>query len=254
MPDDAPKTPARWLRFIAARLDRDSYLGLHLTVGLAIIAAGLWLFGSLLEEVLDNATLVQWDIAAASRIHGVATPIGTQVFVAITNIGSPVAMAVVAVVGAGVAFITRHRLLALGWAAAAVGGAIIDFLFKATVHRTRPEYGAAFLHGTSWSFPSGHAMGSIIGYGFLGYAIVRIRRLRGWRQAAVFGLAALLTLLIGVSRVYIGVHYPSDVLGGWAAGLAWLAVCVTGYEVVSGRSAITTASTPSTSVSLPDTP
>jgi len=56
-------------------------------------------------------------------------------------------------------------------------------------------------------------------------------------QRMVFTLAALLTFLIGVSRVYIGVHFPSDVAGGWAAGLAWLAICITGYEVVSGRSA-----------------
>ena len=247
--DDAPKTPARLMRFLAARLERNSYLGLHLTVGLAVIAAGLWLFGGLLEEVLDNATLVHWDIAAASSIHGAATPSGTKIFLAITNIGSPPVMAAIAVIGTLVMLLKKHRLLAAAWGAAAAGGAVIDYVLKNTVHRTRPEYGAAFLHGTSYSFPSGHAMGSMIGYGFLAYALVRVWKLLGWRRTLVYGLAAFLTLQIGVSRVYIGVHYPSDVLGGWAAGLAWLAVCVTGYEVVSGRSAIRTKSTHS-----PDTP
>jgi membrane-associated phospholipid phosphatase len=244
VPDDAPKTPARWLRFFAARLDRDSYLGLHLTIGLAVIALGVWVFGSLLEEVLDNDTLVRWDLTAANWVHSTITPVGTRAFVAITNVGSPVVMSLIAVVGAVTMFVKRHRLLAAAWAAAAAGGAIIDYLLKSTIHRSRPEYAAAFLHGSSYSFPSGHAMGSIIGYGFLAYALVIVGQRRDWQRAMIFSFAALLTLLIGVSRLYIGVHYPSDVVGGWAAGLAWLAVCVTGYQVVSGRSALRTSPTP----------
>lgn len=240
-PRETPRSPARWLRFFAARLDRESYLGLHLTVGLGVIALGVWLFGSLLEEVLDNDALVRADIAIASWIHSMTTPVGVKIFVAITNIGSPVVMATIAVVGAVTMFVKRHRLLAAAWVAAAAGGGVLDYLLKTTVHRSRPEYAAAFLHGSSYSFPSGHAMGSLLGYGFLAYALVLTgqRHARGAR--VVYSLAALLTLLIGISRVYIGVHYPSDVAGGWAAGLAWLAVCITGYQVVSGRTTLRNA-------------
>jgi undecaprenyl-diphosphatase len=237
-PGETPRSPARWLRFFAARLDRESYLGLHLTIGLIVIALGVWLFGSLLEEVLDNDALVRSDMAMASWIHSMTTPIGLKIFIAITNIGSPVVMATISGLGAVTMFVKRHRLLAAAWAAAAAGGAVLDYLLKTTVHRTRPEYAAAFLHGSSYSFPSGHAMGSLIGYGFLAYAFVLTRQRRGWRGQMVYSLAALLALLIGVSRVYIGVHYPSDVVGGWAAGLAWLAVCITGYQVVSGRTTL----------------
>ncbi|MFL5561471.1 MAG: phosphatase PAP2 family protein [Gemmatimonadaceae bacterium] len=249
---DAPMQPHRGTRvsrFFAARLDRKSYLGLRLTVGLLIIAAGLWVFGGLLEEVLDNATLVQWDVIAASWIHSTITPAGTRVFLAITNVGSPVVMAVLATIGVAVTFLRRHHLLAYTWAAAAGGGAMLDGILKHTIHRTRPQYALALLHGSSFSFPSGHAMGSMIGYGFLAYATVLTGTRVGWHKRMIFSFAALLTLLIGVSRVYIGVHFPSDVLGGWAAGLAWLAVCITGYEFVSGRSATRRPLTPS-----PDTP
>jgi membrane-associated phospholipid phosphatase len=238
---DTPMPPAatgsRLGRFFAARMDRKSYLGLRLTVGLAIIAVGLWIFGGLLEEVLDNATLVHLDVAAASWIHSTITPAGMRIFLAITNVGSPVVMGVIAVIGVVTTFIRRHHLLAYAWAAAAGGGAILDSILKYTIHRTRPAYALALLHGTSFSFPSGHAMGSLIGYGFLAYATVLTGKRIGWHKRMVFTLAALLTFLIGVSRVYIGVHFPSDVAGGWAAGLAWLAICITGYEVVSGRSA-----------------
>lgn len=244
-PMPAQATGSTLARFLAARMDRKSYLGLRLTVGLAVIALGLWIFGGLLEEVLDNATLVHWDVAAAAWIHSTGTPLGTRVFLAITNIGSPVVMGVIAVIGVLTTFLRRHHLLAYAWAAAAGGGAILDGILKYTIHRTRPAYALALLHGRSFSFPSGHAMGSIIGYGFLAYAIVLTSRTIGWHKRMIFSLAALLTLLIGVSRVYIGVHFPSDVAGGWAAGFAWLAICMTGYEVVSGRSASHRPLTPS---------
>jgi len=250
-PDGPPRSlrdwlsPARWMRFFEARLDRGSYLGLHLTVGLMLIALGVWLFGTLLEGVLDNAALVRWDMSAAASIHSTITPIGIRVFKAITNIGSPVAMVAIAVVGALTMFVQKHRLLAYTWAAAAGGGAILDGVLKTSVHRSRPQYAAAFLHGSSYSFPSGHAMGSIIGYGFLAYALVLSAKRVGWHRHLIFSLAALLTLLIGISRVYLGVHYPSDVVGGWAAGFAWLAVCITGYQVVSGRSTLRDSLKPS---------
>ena len=244
-PNGPPRSPARWMRFFAARLDRDSYLGLHLTVGLIVISAGVWLFGALLDEILDNSALVHWDLATSTWIHSTTTPLGIRIFELITNIGSPVAMASIAIVGAVTMFMRKHRLLAYAWAAAAAGGAILDWVLKTTVHRSRPEYAAAFLHGSSYSFPSGHAMGSMIGYGFLAYTIVVSSKRVGWHRRMIFVLAASLTLLIGISRIYLGVHYPSDVVGGWAAGLAWLAVCVTGYQLVTGRSTLRNSLNPS---------
>lgn len=242
---DTPRERWSLFRFFAARVDRKSYLGLRLTIGLVLIAGGIWLFGGLLEEVLDNATLVHLDLAAASWIHSTATPLGDRIFYAITNIGSPPAMVAIALFGVVVSFVKRHRLLAYAWAAAAAGGAAIDYVLKTTVHRSRPEYAAAFLHGTSYSFPSGHAMGSLIGYGFLAYALVATVHRAAEHRRVVFALAMLMTLLVGISRVYLDVHYPSDVAGGWAAGFAWLAICITGYEVVSGRSALRHPSPPS---------
>jgi undecaprenyl-diphosphatase len=81
-------------------------------------------------------------------------------------------------------------------------------------------------------------MGSLIGYGFLAFALVATMDRAAEHRRAVFALAILMTLLVGISRVYLDVHYPSDVAGGWAAGFAWLATCITGYQVASGRSAL----------------
>ncbi|NUO64408.1 MAG: phosphatase PAP2 family protein [Gemmatimonadaceae bacterium] len=234
---DAAASPRRWARFLRARLDPKSYLGLHFTVGLLLAVLALWLFAGLLEEVLDNATLVHWDMATAARIHGIATSAGSSVFHAITNVGSPPVMTALAVIGVATLLVMRRRLLALVWLAAAGGGAVLDQVLKILVHRTRPEYGAAYLHGVSYSFPSGHAMGSVIGFGMAAFAIAHVWHLsRRERQGAYF-LAGLAALLVGLSRVYLGVHYPSDVLGGWAAGGGWLSICITGYHFVTGRAA-----------------
>lgn len=223
------------MRFLAARLDPKSYLGLHFTVGLVVASLAIWLFGGLLEEVLDNATLVHWDLRAASWIHSAETPTGLRVFHALTNVGSPVVMAALAVIGVATLLVMRRRLLALVWAGAAGGGAILDEVLKTLVHRTRPEYAAAFLHGSSYSFPSGHAMGSLIGFGMAAFAIAQVRHLARRQRQAAWALAGLATLAIGVSRVYLDVHYPSDVIAGWAAGGGWLAICITGYQFVTGR-------------------
>jgi undecaprenyl-diphosphatase len=118
-----------------------------------------------------------------------------------------------------------------GWAAAFAGASLIDHWLKLTIHRPRPVYAGALLHHPSWSFPSGHAMGSLVGYGMLAYVLMLHasgnRRTQGWIAA----MAGLLVLAIGISRLYLGVHYFSDVMGGYAAGLLWLSACVTAVEL-----------------------
>lgn len=239
-------------RFLASRLDPTSYLGLHLTVGLAVALLALWGFGALLEEVLDGATLVRTDIAADAWLHAHATPLGTSSFHAITQLGSPALMTLVAGIGAAVLWRVRDRtppmVAALGraavvtWIAAFVGGALLGQLLKTLVHRTRPEYGARFLHGVSYSFPSGHAMGATIGYGMIAWALIRLLGLRGTARALTIVACVLVVLAIGTSRLYLGVHYPSDVVGGFAVGGAWLTVCLTGLSVAEGRERVRQAS------------
>ena len=222
-------------RFVAARLDPKAYLGLHATIGLLGAALALWLFGAVLDAVLDDATLVRWDLATAAAVHGRATAAGLRLFDTLTQLGSPAAMALLGTAGAILLWRRGLRTMLVAWVAAFVGGLLLDQAVKLVVHRDRPEYGAAYLHGHSYSFPSGHSMGATIGYGVLAYVLVRVHQpLRG-RRALVYGLAALIALAVGVSRVYLGVHYPSDVVGGWAAGSAWLAVCLTGAGIARRR-------------------
>jgi undecaprenyl-diphosphatase len=234
--------PSALRRFLAARLDPTSYLGLHLTAGLAALLLAVWAFGALLEEVLDDATMVRLDVATDAWIHARTTPAGLTLFHAITQLGSPAVMGLVAVVGAIALWRARYRLTLVTWIAAFVGGVLVNQALKLAVHRDRPMYGTAYLHGHSYSFPSGHAMGSIIGYAMLVYVLRRHMPVVRRHTTLAVVVAALIVLAIGASRLYLGVHYPSDVIGGYAAGAGWLAICLTGASVARGRASIRRAS------------
>lgn len=228
--------PDRLRRFVAARLDPKLYLGLHVTVSLALSALAVWVFGAILDSVLENELLVRLDIATAAWIHERVTPSGLRVFDVITTVGSPAFVAGLVVVMAIWCWRRSEHVLAVGIVAICAGEALLDGVLKRVVHRVRPEFGARFLHGQSFSFPSGHAFGSIVAYGLLAFLIVDFYRPDRTVRRVILGVAATLIFAIGISRTYLGVHYPSDVMGGWAAGAAWLSVCLTGLRFARARS------------------
>jgi len=226
-------------RFLERRLDRSTFLGLHLTVSLLIVAAAVWLFASLLDAVLDNALLVRFDRFADGVIHSRVTPMGLAFFNTMSRVGSPPVMWALGVAGAIFFLVRGWPTLFVTWGAAFGGGGVIEQLLKRLVHRTRPPYGAAYLNGTSFSFPSGHSMMSFIGCTMLVYVVVMVRRPGRPTRTVLACAAAAFVLLVGASRVYLGVHYPSDVVGGWAAAAAWVAVCIAVAGVILHRRGFT---------------
>lgn len=224
--------PRAW-RFLAARLDRRAYLGLHLTVGLLVSVAALWAFAAITEDVLERSVMVRRDLGVAAWFHAHATPLGDRVFVIVSLSGSPAVMAALGIIVAIVLFRRGERTLLAGWIVALVGGSALDAVLKLVIRRPRPEFAMQFLQGRTWSFPSGHAMGSLIGYGMLAYVLVRLGAVtRRGAQWGVWAAALGLGLAIGFSRLYLAVHYLSDVAAGFIGGALWLAVCVTGLDVV----------------------
>jgi undecaprenyl-diphosphatase len=240
--------PRAWT-FMAARFARGEYLGLHLTIGFVISVAGLWLFGGITEDVIHHDPLTQFDVTLLNWLHAHATAAGYAIFNAISLLGSAVAMTVLAF---GVGFFLAGRrewILLGGWLAAFAGGGLLDEVLKLVIRRPRPPYAAAFLPHESWSFPSGHAMGSLIGYGMLAYVLGVLWIHRRSAQISVVLGATLLIVAIGLSRLYLGVHYFSDVVGGYAAGLLWLSACISGLEVARRwRARAPKAATPPTPV------
>lgn len=211
--------------FIAARLDSDKHLGLHLTLALLIASLALWGFGTLLDSVLDNATLVRLDTALHARILAHVTPGGVTFFNLVSTIGSPASMQALGVIGAGILLWQRRRAALVAWIFAFVGGGIIQRVIKISVHRHRPAFVAAGESFGPFSFPSGHAAWSFLALGMLVYLLTLYWHPRPPWRAIVIVVAIAMVALIGVGRVYLGVHFPSDVLGGWVVAAAWLGIC-----------------------------
>jgi undecaprenyl-diphosphatase len=117
---------------------------------------------------------------------------------------------------------------------------ILTEALKLVIQRPRPDGAAPFLAGASYSFPSGHTLGSVVGYGMLAYLLIREPRTTSVaRGVVVVSIATALVIAIAVSRLYLGVHYFSDVVGALAAGSLWLSACISGMGVVRGRQTTT---------------
>lgn len=238
----AEHTPPGWRRHIA-RLDPRAYLTIHVVIGLSVCVLTCWLFAVLLDSVAEKDVLVHRDLALANWFHVNGTPLGDRLFVIVSLIGSPVAMMILFV--AVVAYLWRrdHPTLLTAWVLSYVGGTVLDFAMKEIIRRPRPEFAALFLHGTSWSFPSGHSMGSLIGFSMLAYTIIRVRPVTSTAAQVLIWLGAALAIaLVGYSRLYLAVHFLSDVVAGYTLGALWLAVCFTGLQLVSRRAALRRAS------------
>ncbi|MEO8562265.1 MAG: phosphatase PAP2 family protein [bacterium] len=222
-------------RFLSARVDRHSAVGRRLTLGIVVFAAAVWAFSGLLEEVLDNDALVGADRFLNAWSHQHVTSGGLAVFNALTALGSVGVWATVLVVGAWL-WRGGHHVLLTAWLGTNVGGVLVQLILKQFVHRGRPEYAGAYLHGHTYSFPSGHAMQSTIAYVMLVFVASMVSPWWRTHQRPLFVIAVLLVLLTSFSRVYLGVHYPSDVIGGVVAGTAWLSAALVLLGVARDRS------------------
>jgi undecaprenyl-diphosphatase len=230
--------PMRWLkarhprtwRFVAARFAPGEYLGLHLTIGLAICLAALWLFAGITEDIVHHDTITAFDVSLLDWLQAHTSSGGLRVARAISAVGSPASLAVV---GLGVAIFLAARkegLLLEGWVLAILGGELLNQALKRAIQRPRPSH-SSILSYQSWSFPSGHAMESLVVFGMLTYALlILVPGARAHRARIILG-AATLILAIGFTRLYLGVHYFSDVVGGYAAGALWLSACISGLEI-----------------------
>lgn len=195
-----------------------------------IVAGGLWGFVDLMEVARDTAPhTFDTQILLAFREAGdPGNPIGSPRFEGavrdITALGSAVVLTLITAATIVYFLLIKRWTTALFVLAAVGGGQILATLLKFGIDRPRPDLVSKLAVETSLSFPSGHAMLSAVTYLTLGTLAARF--LPGHvTKIYVFVLAVLLTLMVGVSRLYLGVHWPSDVLAGWCAGFAWAMLC-----------------------------
>ncbi len=196
----------------------------------ATAAVGLATTAGLGGEVYDRGPgsfdVRVHDWAVAHRAPGLLVG-----FEWVTRIGEPAVVVAIAVATAIWLWRVGARHAAIVLASAPVTAVIVFNVVKQLVHRARPV-GGLLLRAATYSFPSGHSVVSAAAFGSLAWVLAR-ESILSWRVATL--LAVLCPLLIGVSRIYLGVHWATDVLGGWCLGFAIAALWIGGYERVRGR-------------------
>lgn len=222
----------RLLRFIGRHAH-----GFYTTVGIFLLAGsllaimGVLLFAGLAGSVTQGATqtfddsVMRW--VGAHPLRETLQPI----MVEITMLGTgSVVMAIVAVAGLFL-WLTRHKHSALLLLVSTFVGILLNNLLKMGFSRERPQFFDWGTHAMTSSFPSGHAMSAATVYFTVAYLAARLQRKR-WARLATLLVALVIVLLIAMSRVYLGVHYPSDVAAGVILGTAWAAFCMAMLEAI----------------------
>lgn len=210
-----------------------SSLGPVLLLVLAIAAGTLVFFAWLSQEMLEGDTRAFDDIVR-NFVHQYSSPAMTSLMRLASVFGSTSFLALLGLcVAIGFAVARWHRAVAL-FGITMAGGLVLDIVLKSSFHRARPESFFNTPVPNSFSFPSGHALLSFCFYGVLALIVTNQVERRVIRIVFWIG-AALLTILIGISRIYLGVHYPSDVVAGYAAALVWLVAIAFGNHLVQNR-------------------
>jgi undecaprenyl-diphosphatase len=217
------------LSFLAARFGPGTRLGLVLTVQLALLVLLLSAFSVVTEDVVAGDELVQADGPIERFLIDRRTPALTVAMRVFTTLGSAFVVVPLLLAVGLLARRARGSWRPLGFLAVPVVGATLtSTVIKLLVARPRPVSGA-LVHALGYAFPSGHSTTGAVAW--LSSAVVLGSLTRSTaRRVVISAVAAVVVMLIGVSRVYLGVHAPTDVLGGWALGALWLA-----GTVIAGR-------------------
>jgi undecaprenyl-diphosphatase len=207
-----------------------------LVLSLLAVMGGSSLFLHIARGLAVNTWLPFWDYAFIDTVHRTVTPGEVWFFSHITPLAGRYPPYVIGVVVGALLLYRRHYRLLVIWAGGLMGGALLQQVLKLYFERSRPVLDNPFLLEENYSFPSGHAMTSVLLYGLLAYVCSRefFKYQPIHRYLMIWGLS-FFGVLVGTSRLVLGVHFPSDVLGGWSVAVVWLAVLILAAEALKGR-------------------
>jgi len=221
------KAATRPRRLSFRRLERRELTWLMIGVAVCLL---LWGFLKLASEVMEGEThaLDTRIVRALRKADDPARPIGPEwlenSMLDITAVGGPTVLGLVVLSVVGFLLLQARYRTAIVVLATAASGELANYAMKNVFLRPRPDVVPHLRDVASSSFPSGHAMESAIIYLTLGAMLMRLAE-RGITKIYCIGMAIFLTLIVGISRVYLGVHYPTDVAAGWMFGFFWASLC-----------------------------
>ncbi|PWW30143.1 undecaprenyl-diphosphatase [Cytobacillus oceanisediminis] len=205
---------------------------IYIASAAAILGVFLFLFVEIVDELREKE-LVSFDERVIDYVQAFISPRLTEFMQVITFLGSVKWLAFAVIIAGVLLFIFKKRSLAIFMVISSGVGALFNILLKWIFKRERPDI-RPLIEEQGFSFPSGHSMGSFIFYGSLAYMIVHLAKKRRWKTAWVL-LLGFFIVSIGLSRIYLGVHFPSDVIAGFAAGGVWLTIMILGFRYFEFR-------------------
>lgn len=218
------------VRWVAKHV-RNAYttFGILIVGGLLFAIVLTFGFARIAAKVVSGGT-AGFDDAAMKFMGSHQVPWISNMMVEVTMLGTGIVVAMIIAVSALFLWLYDYKNSATLLLATTLGGLLLNTVLKLGFDRPRPQFFDWGTHVMSSSFPSGHAMSAAIVYPTVAYLAARLQKTH-WARVITMLVAGLLVLLICLSRVYLGVHYPSDVIAGVVVGLAWSAFCMTTLEV-----------------------
>lgn len=228
--DTVPQTvrPSRVKRVIERAL---SFYG----IAFAIAAIAILAFGFLANEVLDKQ-LVDLNREVMLAIHSTETPTLTTIAFAATNLGSVLGVTILGLLFAGFLYHRKRYIDLIAFAIAVLGSVLLTQILKRVFQQIRPDVFPPLAVETSFSFPSGHTLSSFCLWGFIGFWVLRGGPKELWRWLVMI-LCLAIAAAVGASRMYVGVHWPTDVLAGMIVAAFWVTACFVGERWATKRRA-----------------
>ena len=221
----------RQFLFVQARLSPEGVGGLYLTIGTVVLAGAAWLFGGISEDLITGDPLILVDALISEWFRSHPTPRFAAGMQFASALASVTTVTILFALMSCVFLWKRLWYWLLGLVLVVAGGMLLNVLLKNLFGRARPGWADPLMALTDAGFPSGHTMMATIIYGFI--AIFLILRIASWRwRFLIAALTVALVFLVALSRMYLGAHYLSDVLAAMAAGIVWLALCLTAVETL----------------------
>lgn len=222
------KYPA-FFSFVERRLSPSNQYGFSFSIGIILSIAAFFYFSALTQNILAKDPFVEADIRLmnlAAALRNIST---AKILLLFTYLGNWQFIFSLAIITAFALLMLKEKrkltFLIIGLA----GGELLYTIFKLLLHRTRPDIGFSLIPRNGYAFPSGHATMSLIFYGMISYGLLKITK-RWWVKASLIILTTIIIFLVGFSRIYLGVHWVSNVLAGWMFGIAFLVLLITFFN------------------------
>lgn len=215
--------------FLEKRFSFANPYGFYFSIGIILSAIALFYFFVLIQDVIVKDPFVEADIRIMNLVAALRSMAVVKIFLLFTYLGNwQFIISLGAIIAIALVLLKEKRKLAfliIGF----VGGELLSVVFKLLMHRARPDIGFSLVSQSGYAFPSGHAAMSLIFYGMICYGFLKVFK-KQWLKLSLVILAVTLIFFISFSRIYLGVHWVSDILAGWAIGIAFLILLITFFK------------------------